>query len=201
MPHATTGQQAGTTGDGATGGFSETSRRLIHHGKKFDFEMVTVTFPGGRELSREVVRHPGAVVIVPVLDTGELVLIWNKRVSIGQKLLECPAGTLEKGEDPARCAGRELIEETGYEAATILPLGWFHTTPGLTDEKMYAYVAKGLTHVGQDLEEDEDIEVEIVGAGEALGRIDRGLFSDAKSMLAILLAHRGGHLEVTGPGR
>ncbi|MBC7773467.1 MAG: NUDIX hydrolase [Pyrinomonadaceae bacterium] len=195
MPHTGhSGRSSGPGIEGASDGMTETSRTLIHHGKKFDFEMVTVTLPGGRQLTREVVRHPGAVVIVPILENGDVVLIWNKRISIGQKLLECPAGTLEKGEEPALCAGRELIEETGYEAATILPLGWFHTTPGLTDEKMYAFVATGLKEVGQDLEEDENIEVEVVKAGEALGRIDRGEFSDAKSMLALLLAHRKGHL-------
>lgn len=192
------GHSSGESGHGAGAEFTETSRRLIHHGKKFDFEMVTVTFPGGRQLTREIVRHPGAVVIVPILDNGDVVLIWNKRISIGQKLLECPAGTLEKGEEPALCAARELIEETGYEAATIVPLGWFHTTPGLTDEKMHAFAAKGLKEVGQNLEEDEDIEVEVVKAGEALGRIDRGEFSDAKSMLALLLAHRKGHLRGEG---
>jgi len=175
-------------------GFSEQSRTLIHKGRKFDFEMVTVDLKNGKTLQREVVRHPGAVVIVPILDNGDVVLIRNSRIAIGQVLLECPAGTLEANEEPAICAGRELIEETGYEAATIASLGWFYTTPGLTDEKMYAFAASGLKHVGQALEEDENIVVEIVPGAEAVRRAEQGEMFDAKSMLAILLAQRGGHL-------
>lgn len=167
--------------------------------------MVTVARPNGRAVEREVVRHPGAVVIVPILegktpsDPKRVVAIRNYRISVGARLLEFPAGTLEAGEDPSACAGRELIEETGYEAATLAPLGWFHTTPGLTDEKMYAFAATSLQHIGQDLEEDEDIEVVTLATTEALGMIDRGEigasgWSDAKSMLALLLAERRGLL-------
>lgn len=171
-------------------------RRTIHKGRKFDFEMLSVKHPGGKVLTREVVRHPGAVVIVPITDDGRLVLVRVFRVAVGKAgefLVECCAGTLEPPEKPANCAKRELIEETGYTAATMTPLGWFHTTPGLTDEKMHAFVARGLTHVGQDLEEDESIEVLVVPIAEALDMIRRGELRDAKSMLAILLAQRDGY--------
>jgi ADP-ribose pyrophosphatase len=146
-------------------------------------------------LEREVVRHPGAVVIVPVRDDRQVVLIRNRRIALGgASLLECPAGTLEPGEDPSVCASRELVEETGYKAATVRPLGWFYTTPGLTDEKMYAFAATGLTAVGQDLEEDENIVVEVMPEREALQAITSGDLRDAKSMLALLLAERAGVL-------
>lgn len=179
------------------GGFVERSRRLIHKGRKFDFEMVSVQRPSGRVIEREVVRHPGAVVIVPILPDGRVVAIRNYRIAVGQRLTEFPAGTLEPPESPATCAARELIEETGYEAATLAPLGWFHTTPGLTDEKMYAFAATSLKHIGQRLEEDEDIQVVTIATSEALAMLDQGAtggWSDAKSMLALLLAERAGFL-------
>lgn len=176
-------------------GFIERSRRMIHKGKKYDYEMVTIERPNGRIIEREVVRHPGAVVIVPVLPDRRLAMISVYRIAPGRKLLEFPAGTLEKGEDPAFCAGRELIEETGYKAATLAPLGWFHTTPGLTDEKMYAFVASGLQHVGQDLEEDEEIDVVPMTVMEVIDLLDRGDLHDAKSMLALSLALRKGLIQ------
>ncbi len=196
-----------------------TSRSLLHRGKKFDFELLTVQRPSGSTLKREIVRHPGAVVIVPILNpqlptahsplTPSIVLIRNFRISLAQPLLECCAGTIERprlpdlngqpqgfgpGEAPELCAARELIEETGYQAATLIPLGWFYTTPGLTDEQMFAFAATGLTHVGQKLEEDESIDVEVVPVARVLEMIHSGELRDAKSMLAILLAERAGLL-------
>jgi ADP-ribose pyrophosphatase len=87
-----------------------------------------------------------------------------------------------------------LIEETGYQAARLHALGWFYTTPGLTNEQMFAFAATGLTHVGQKLEEDESIEVEVVAARRAVEMVGSGELRDAKSMLAILLAERAGLL-------
>jgi ADP-ribose pyrophosphatase len=156
--------------------------------------MVNVRLPSGRTVEREVVRHPGAVLIVPVLDSGEIVLIRNYRIALRQTILECPAGTLEPPEPPETCAARELIEETGYRAATLQPLGWFHTTPGLTDETMHAFLARGLSPVGQDLQDDECITLFPVPADESFRMIDRGEIRDAKSMLALLLARRLGLL-------
>lgn len=154
--------------------------------------MVNVRLPSGRTVEREVVRHPGAVLIIPELASGEVVLIRNYRISLGMTILECPAGTLEPPEAPETCAARELIEETGYRAATMIPLGWFYTTPGLTDEKMFVFVAKDLTPVGQDLEDDECITVSPVGVEDAFTMIEQGEIRDAKSMLALLLARRRG---------
>lgn len=183
------------------------ARTPIHRGRKFDYEQVLVRSPGiggmpGREHTRELVRHPGAVVVVPVLPPGgsaadrehSVVLIRVFRASIEALSWECCAGTLERGEDPAACAGRELIEETGYRAGTITPLGAFRTSPGLSDEMMHAYAATDLTHVGQDLEDDEDIEVHVVPVSRALAMLDRGELADGKSIAAILLALRRGML-------
>lgn len=191
--------QSGT--DSAANTPSVIDRRLIRKGRKFDFELLTVRQPGGSVLEREVVRHPGAVVVVPVTDRGEIVLIRNFRVTVEEHLWECCAGTLEPGEDPAVCASRELIEETGYRAAKIESLGWFYTTPGLTDERMHAFFASGLSHVGQDLEDDETIEVEAVPAARVLEMIDSGRLRDGKSMVALLIALQRGHIQAGRGGR
>lgn len=178
-------------------------RTESYKGKKFSFDVLTVRRPlasgdgFGQSFEWAMVRHPGAVVVVPILDDGRVVLIRNFRLSIGVELVECCAGTIEPPEEPGVCAARELIEETGYRAATLLPLGWFYTTPGMTDEKMYAFAASGLTHVGQRLEEDETISVFAVGADEAVRMAEDGTIRDAKSMLAILAARRAGLLTAT----
>jgi ADP-ribose pyrophosphatase len=172
-----------------------TQRHRLHTGRKFNYEQVVVRSPTGAEHTRELVRHPGAIVVVPVLQDAagpRVVLIRVFRASVEQFTWECCAGTLECAEDPAACAGRELIEETGYQGGTITPLAQFFTSPGLSDERMHAFLATGLAHVGQRLEPDEDIEVHVVPAAEALAMIDRGEIADGKSIAALLLAHRAG---------
>lgn len=194
-----------------TDGPAVLSHRLIHRGRKFDFEMVRIERPGRKPLDREMVRHPGAVVVVAMLEspTGSnagpptLVLIRNTRWALSGKdgrpetLWECCAGTIERdargqSEDPLECARRELIEETGYRAEHWTSLGWFFTTPGMTDERMHAFFARGLSHVGQKLEDDEAIQVQCVPVADVWRMVDRGELRDAKSMLAVALAARRG---------
>jgi ADP-ribose pyrophosphatase len=169
-----------------------TARRLIHHGSKFDLEMVEFVGEGGRVVEREVVRHPGAVVILPVREDGQVILIQNDRAALSRAIYELPAGTLEPAEPPEVCAARELIEETGYRAATISHLGRFYTSPGMSDELMWSYVARGLDHVGQSLEEDERVTVHPVPVERAFEMIELGELVDGKSILTLLLARRKG---------
>lgn len=170
-------------------------RHLLHKGAKFDFERLEVesTRPG-ETLSREIVRHPGAVVILPILEGSggppRVVLIRNWRISLERWVYELPAGTLEQGEQPADCAARELEEETGYAAGDIRPLAAFYTSPGLSDEAMHAYIARQLTPVGQRLEVDERVTVHPVPVVEAFAMIDSGELRDAKSMLCLEMARR-----------
>ena len=177
-------------------------RELIHRGAKFDFERVALRrTPGAEPVWREVVRHPGAVTVLPILGEGEgarVVLIRNERFTVERELWELPAGTLEPGEDPAACAARELEEETGFRPGRVEPLGAFYTTPGMTDELMRAFVATDLERREQRLEADERIRVETLPVAEALGLIDRGELVDAKSLSTVLLALRGGHLPAPG---
>jgi ADP-ribose pyrophosphatase len=164
------------------------SRRLLHRGQKVDFLEVTVEGKGGATLVRELVRHPGAVVIVPRLDDGRFVFIRNRRFAVGEVLLELPAGTLGAGEDPAECAKRELVEETGYVAAAVERLGAFYTSPGFADEEMHAFLATGLSLATQALEDGEEITVEIFSAERAARLARDGELRDAKSIAALHLA-------------
>ena len=137
--------------------------------------------------------------MLPILGSGleaKVLLIRNWRIALETWSLELPAGTMEPPELPVSCAARELIEETGYKAATLIPLTRFHTSPGLSDESMWAFVATDLTHVGQDLEDDERIEVVPVSVSECLRLIASGELCDAKSMVTILLALRQGMLGI-----
>jgi len=138
-------------------------------------------------VSREVVRHPGAVLIVPRLDGDRLALVLNYRVAVNKRLWELPAGTLEPGESPETAAGRELEEETGYRAAVIAHLGDFYTSPGFSDELMRVFTADELEFVGQRLEPHEDIEVGVVTVDEAMAMIDDGRIIDGKTIAALYL--------------
>ncbi len=176
-------------------GFGHVHRELLVKGVKFDYERLTFTASDGRTTARECVRHPGAVILLPVLDTPEgarIILIRNWRLSLEHCLFELPAGTLAKGEDPAACASRELEEETGYRAANLRPLCRFHTSPGLSDELMHAFVADDLRHVGQRLEADERITVHPTPIPECLRMVRSGEITDAKTMLTILWAWQAG---------
>ncbi len=142
---------------------------------------------------RDVVVHPGAVTILPVLADGSLVLIQNHRVSVGRPLLELCAGTLEPGERPERAAARELVEETGFSPGTLTPLGSFYSSPGITDEKMFAFLATDLEEVGQRLEPDEDIGVVRVSPEDLDAAVRRGEIEDAKILAVLSLVDRGVH--------
>lgn len=159
---------------------------IVYHGSRVSMALRRVKLPGGKEISREVVLHPGAVIILPILDDGRLVLIKNVRHTVGESLLELPAGTLEAGEPPADCARRELEEETGYGAERIDALGWFYTSPGILTEKMYAFVATGLTAGPQALEENEMISVTTMTVEEAKALIKNNRIVDGKTIAVIL---------------
>jgi len=141
---------------------------------------------GGPTLKRDVVRHPGAVAIVPILPDGRLVLVRNFRVAVSQWVLELCAGKLEAGEDPTAAARRELEEETGHSAETIESMGTFYTSPGFTDERMHLFEARGLSVVPQRLERGERIEVVILSVDETLQRVDSGEIEDGKTLAGLL---------------
>jgi len=158
--------------------------------QKFRVVRETITTPSGKTKSREIVRHPGACVIVPLLDDGRVCLIRNWRVAVNQTLIELPAGTLEPPETPGKTAERELIEETGYRAQQIEFLHAFFLSPGILDEKMYLYLATGLTAGETAREEGEEIENWLVQWEEAIAMIFRGEIQDAKTIVGLLWVDR-----------
>ena len=136
---------------------------------------------------RQVVRHPGAVTIVPMVGDDHVCLIRNFRVSVGMELLELPAGTLESNEPHAVTAQRELIEETGYRADTIQHLHSFYLSPGILDEHMHLYLATGLTAGEAAREEGELISNYVVPWETALQLVKEKQICDAKSIAGLLM--------------
>lgn len=164
--------------------------RTVWDGRLFSVEVVRFRHADGHWVQREVVRHPGAVIVLPVLDEMRVVMIRNYRIAPDERLWELPAGKLESGEEPIRAAGRELEEETGYAAGRIEPLGEYYTSPGFADELMRAFVATDLHEVGQRLEPGEDIEVRSVPLEEALDMTVDGRIRDGKTIATLLMWER-----------
>lgn len=161
-------------------------------GKLVKVRVDQVRLDNGRQTVREVVEHPGAVAILPVMDDGRLVLVRQYRYAVERALLEAPAGTRDKpGETPEECASRELREETGLAAKRIEFLARFYTSPGWCTEELLIYRATGLREVGAAPEGDEILNVERVRPEDARRLIESGDIADGKTIIA-LLAHLSG---------
>ena len=165
------------------------SSEEIYRGRVFRVRVDRLRY-GGREIAREVVEHPGSVVILPLLDDRTLLLIRQYRHAVGEELVEAPAGTLEAGESPERCALRELEEETGYRAGRVVKFAEFYLAPGYSSERMHAFVAKELERGESRPEEDENISVIKVSVDEALKMVESGEIRDVKTIASILLYFR-----------
>ncbi len=158
---------------------------VIFKGRLLCVERDTVRLPNGLTTSREVVRHPGAVGIIALMDQ-QILLVKQYRYAIAQKTLEIPAGKLDPQEPPLDCALRELREETGYRG-TMEHISTFYTTPGFSDEVMHLFLAQDLVWDPLTQDEDEFIEVERIPWDEAVQRAQQNDFKDAKTVLGILL--------------
>lgn len=155
-----------------------------------------VLLPGGRETDRVVVEHPGAAAVVAMDPGGRLVMVRQYRYPIGSELLEIPAGKLDPGETPVDCALRELAEETGLLATSILPLGTMYTTPGFCDEKIHLFWASNLNVAGTGHEPDPDefLKVEYLPPPVAVKMAGEGKIQDAKTVCGIFMAAQRGLL-------
>jgi ADP-ribose pyrophosphatase len=151
----------------------------------FTVEHRTYLRPGETPIARDVVVHPGAVVILPILDDRHIVMIRNYRYTVQRELWELPAGTMEPDEEPIATARRELEEETGYRAGRMSPMMEFYTSPGILTERIHAFVARDLTVVGQKLQGGERILVETVEIGDLRGRLIRGELVDGKTIAVL----------------
>ena len=165
-------------------------KRVIFEGRKVTLEVHQYRNEDGQTHTREVCVHPGAVVILPMLANGDVVLIRNRRFAIGETIIELPAGTLEKGEPPMNCAGRELREEPGYLAGKMLPLSTFFSSPGILSERLHVFVAYDLEKQEAALEDGEEIELLPTPLNEAIDMAIDGRIIDAKTIAALLIYDR-----------
>jgi len=140
----------------------------------------------GRRHARQIIRHPGAAVVLPVLEDGRVVLIRNYRIAVEQTLVELPAGTLDPGEEPVETARRELAEETGYRARRMELLAELYSSPGILDERMHLFLATGLAPGEPDLQGGEQIEPLVVPWREAMEMVRSGAIRDAKTLVGLL---------------
>jgi len=160
--------------------------------RKFRVVRVRETLRDGSAHQLDVVRHPGAAVILPLLEDDRVVLLRNRRATVGRALLELPAGTIDPGESPIDCAARELTEETGYSARRLRPLIRFLASPGICDEWMHVFLAEGLTPGTSRPEHGEELDIEILHLDELLHMIRDGRVEDGKTIAAVLYLARFG---------
>lgn len=163
------------------------STAKIYRGKVFDLEKTSIR-EGEIFYEREIVRHQGSAVIVPVFEDKTVALVRQYRYAAQKFLLEIPAGTLEKGESPETGARRELEEEIGVTAGKMEKLTEFYVSPGFLTEKMYVFLATDLTETAQNFDEDEIIRVERFSFPELFEKIRNGEIEDAKTMTSLILA-------------
>jgi len=168
------------------------SGKVVYRDSRVALEVLELVGRDGSTKTKAVLRHPGAVVILPLLDDGRVVLIENRRVALDATLLELPAGTLEGDEAPIDQAARELREETGYVASTIEPLLSFYASPGICDERMHGFVARGLVAGTQELDPTEEIGVVVRTWDEVMRAIHDGELVDGKSLALLLYWDRFG---------
>ena len=171
--------------------FRVVSKRAAFRGYVSQLDVLQIETASGRRVERELIRHPGAVVIIPRKRDGRLILVRQLRVATGKRIWEFPAGTLEKGESTIRCAARELQEETGWKTGRLRQVLEFFPTPGISTEKMYLFIADNLQHTGvRDLDPDEELEVESFSVSEVERMIRRRVIVDGKTILGFLFFRR-----------
>ena len=167
------------------------SSRSAYEGDIVRVRVDRVDLPSGRTVAREIVEHSDAVVIVPIDDDSNVILVRQYRHAADQALLEAPAGGIDEAESPEDCAQRELREETGYLSRDLRPLPGFWVAPGYCTEFMHAFVARDLEPDSLEPDEDEDIQVERVRMAQIPGLIRSGEIRDGKTIAALLMVTSG----------
>lgn len=162
----------------------------VYKGRLLDVRRDTVSLPNGVTATREHIIHPGAVMIVPVLDSGELVMERQYRYPLGRDFIEFPAGKRDAGEAPLETARRELLEEAGYVAQDWEHLGGIHVAIAYSNERIDLYLATRLEHVGARLDEDEFLDILHVPLARALAWMAEGKITDAKTVVGLLMLEK-----------
>ncbi len=165
------------------------SSTYLYRGRIVNLRRDRVMIPGGKEPAlREIVEHPGAVAVLVLDKKQRLLLVRQYRQAASRILLEVPAGKLEPGEEPLSCAQRELAEETGCRGGKWRELAWFYTSPGFCDEKIYLFLAEGVTEGAPAPEGDELLEPLWIDLAEAQQALLQGGIHDAKTIIALHFA-------------
>ena len=165
-------------------------RKQIYRGRVIDLWVERITLPNEKQMSLELVHHPGGAAIVALDDQSNVCLLRQYRHAAGGYIYELPAGKIDDSEPPIDTAQRELREEAGMQAADWQTLGRMYSSPGFCDEIIHLYLARDLTPVPVEHEEHEIIEVEWVAFDEAMERAASGDINDAKSVTALFRASR-----------
>lgn len=166
-------------------------RKILFQGLVVDLEQMEVKVGEKGWHVFQIVRHPGGVGVLPLHEDGTVTLIRQLRPAVNQRMLEVPAGRLDPGEDPAVCAGRELLEETGLVATKLESLGLMYSSPGVFDEVIHLFLATGLAQQEAEPEHYEDIETVRIPLEDALRMAVRGEITDGKTSLTLFrAAHR-----------
>lgn len=161
----------------------------IYSGRILALKVDTVEMPNKKYSKREIVEHPGAVVILPILPDGRILLVHNYRTAVGRTMLELPAGLIERGEEPKDTARRELEEETGYAADEMLFLFDAYPSAGYSNEKQQFFLAKGLLKITDEIDE-EIADHTVIELDELLQRIENCGIMDAKTIMGALYLDR-----------
>jgi len=163
---------------------------VVYEGRFLHVRKDRVALPDGKTSSREFIRHPGAVMVIPLLDDGRLLMERQYRYPMERVMLEFPAGKLDAGEAPLACGQRELVEETGYSAAEWAYAGVLHNAIAYSDEGIHIFFARGLVRGEQKLDAGEFLDVVTHTAEELDGMALRGELTDAKSLIGLLWLQR-----------
>lgn len=164
--------------------------RIAFDGRLVKLRVDTVRLPNGKNSTREVVVHRGAVAAVPMLSKNTIIMVKQFRQPAGEILLELPAGSLEPNEEPINCIARELGEEIGYKAGKLTPMSSFYLAPGYSSELLHLFLAENLEKTVQHSEEDEFIEIVEVKLDDTDNLIRQGKIKDAKTICGIMMARK-----------
>ncbi|WP_159653157.1 NUDIX hydrolase [Vibrio atypicus] len=174
---------------------SPSKGNTLHTWKRISLIEEPITLPNGKEILHTTIAHPGATVILPISENGDIILINQFRPSLKKWLLELPAGTIENDEEIEECAKRELEEETGYSASELISLGQVTPLAGFCDEIQYLYVAKGLNKTNRfECDDDEVIEVITLPIQQLEKMIVSGEITDAKTIACLSKAKLCGYI-------
>jgi ADP-ribose pyrophosphatase len=160
------------------------STEPIFQGKIISLQVDTVQLPNGGTATREIVKHPGAVAVIALVE-DRMIVVEQYRKPLEKSQVEIPAGKLDAGEDPIEAAKRELEEETGYRAGSIRHVSSFYTSPGFADEILHLYLAEELQAGQVNPDEDEFLECEMITLEQAQQYIREQRISDAKTIMAV----------------